>query len=75
VVTLCERLFDYAERYRNLSRQLAVVPREDEHQQMVEAALARRVEEAVAISKRHVERTVDIIFEHASRDSAIRLIN
>lgn len=75
MVKLSERLFDHAERYRNLSRQLAVVPREDEHQQIVDAALARRVEETVAISKRHVERTVDIILEQASRDSAIRLIN
>src|SRR5262245_2454675 len=75
VVTLCERLFDHAERYRNLSRQLAVVPREDEHQQIVDAALARRVKEAVALSKRHVERTADIILDMARRDSAIRLIN
>ena len=75
VVSLCERLFDYAERYRNLSRQLAVVPREDEHQQIVDAALARRLEETVALSKRHVERTADIIFEQAKRDSATLLIN
>jgi DNA-binding GntR family transcriptional regulator len=75
VVSLCERLFDYAERYRNLSRQLAIVPREDEHQQIVDAALARRLEETVALSKRHVERTADIIFEQANRDSATLLIN
>jgi len=65
VVNLCERLFDHAERYRNLSRKLAVVPREDEHQQIVDAALGRRVEEAVALSKRHVELTADIILAQA----------
>jgi len=75
VVSLCERLFDHAERYRNFSRRLAVVPREDEHQQIVDAALARRLKETVALSKRHVERTVDIILDQASRDSASVLIN
>jgi GntR family transcriptional regulator, carbon starvation induced regulator len=74
VVSLCERLFDHAERYRNLSRKLAVVPREDEHQQIVDAALGRRVDEAVALSKRHVERTADIILEQAA-EAGVRLID
>jgi hypothetical protein len=30
----------------------------------VEAALARRVDEAVALSKRHVEITAEIILQH-----------
>jgi len=64
VVTLCERLFDHAERYRNLSRKLKVAPREDEHKKIVDAALARRLDETVALSKRHVEITAEIILKH-----------
>lgn len=66
VVRLCERMFDHAERYRNFSRKLTVAPREDEHKQIVEAALARRVDETVALSQRHVERTAEIIIEHVA---------
>jgi DNA-binding GntR family transcriptional regulator len=64
VVSMCARLFDHAERYRNLSRQIKVAPREDEHKKIVDAALARRMEEAVALSKRHVEITAEIILQH-----------
>ena len=70
MVSLCERLFDHAERYRNLSRKLQVAPREDEHKQIVDAALGRRVEESIALSKRHVEITAEIILQHP--DSEIR---
>lgn len=68
VVSLCERMFDHAERYRNLSRKLTVAPREDEHKKIVDAALARRVEETVALSQRHVEITAEIIIEHPESD-------
>jgi GntR family carbon starvation induced transcriptional regulator len=61
MVKECERLFDHAERYRNLSRRLTVAPREDEHRNILTAALGRRVAEAVALSKRHVELTAEII--------------
>ena len=63
VVSLCESMFDHAERYRNLSRKLKVAPREDEHKKIVDAALARRLDEAVALSKRHVEITAEIILQ------------
>lgn len=68
VVSLCERLFDHAERYRNLSRKLKVAPREDEHKKIVDAALGRRLEETVALSKRHVEITAEIILRHPDSD-------
>jgi len=68
VVSLCERLFDHAERYRNLSRKLKVAPREDEHRKIVDAALARRLDETVALSKRHVEITAEIILQHPDSD-------
>jgi DNA-binding GntR family transcriptional regulator len=61
-------MFDHAERYRNLSRKLTVAPREDEHKKIVDAALARRVEETVALSQRHVEITAEIIIEHPESD-------
>lgn len=64
IVRMVEQLFDQAERYRNVSRQLAVVPREEEHKQILDAALARRVDETISLSKRHVERTAAIILEH-----------
>jgi DNA-binding GntR family transcriptional regulator len=63
MVKQCERLFDHAERYRNLSRKVTVAPREDEHRKIVTAALGRRLDEAVALSKRHVELTAEIILE------------
>jgi len=69
LVSLCERLFDHMERYRNLSRRIAVVPREDEHKEIVDAALARRLDETVALSKRHVELTATIILERATGDA------
>jgi GntR family carbon starvation induced transcriptional regulator len=64
IVTLCDRLFDHAERYRNLSRRLQATSRDDEHKRIADAALARRVEESVALSKRHVEITAEIILQH-----------
>jgi DNA-binding GntR family transcriptional regulator len=68
VVSLCERMFDHAERYRNLSRKIKVAPREDEHKKIVDAALGRRVDECVALSRRHVEITAEIILQHPDSD-------
>lgn len=67
-VSLCEQLFDHAERYRNLSRKLQVAAREDEHKKIVDAALARRLEECVRLSKRHVEITAEVILQHPDSD-------
>jgi GntR family carbon starvation induced transcriptional regulator len=61
MVQTCERLFDHAERYRYVSRRVAVMPREDEHEAIVAAALGRRVDEAVALIKEHVELTAEIV--------------
>jgi GntR family carbon starvation induced transcriptional regulator len=61
MLDICERLFDHAERHRNLSRKVAVMPRENEHKEIVDAALGRNLEQAVALMKRHVELTADII--------------
>ena len=75
MVSLCERLFDHAERYRAFARRLMVAPREDEHRKIVDAALARRLDEAVALSKRHVEMTAEIILQHPRIDEAKFLID
>ena len=69
MVKQCERLFDHAERYRNLSRKVTVAPREDEHRKIVTAALGRRMEETVELSKRHVELTAEIILENPDDSS------
>lgn len=60
LLRIAEQLFDHAERYRYLSRRIAVRPREDEHALIVEALLARREDEAVALLRRHVEITAEI---------------
>jgi DNA-binding GntR family transcriptional regulator len=67
LVAVCEKLFDHAERYRNVSRKIAVIPREAEHKQIVEAALARRVDETVALCRQHVERTGEIILSQTAQ--------
>jgi GntR family transcriptional regulator, carbon starvation induced regulator len=74
MVKLCDGLFDHAERYRNVSRQLVLAPREDEHRKIVTAALGRRLDEAVALSKRHVELTAEIILDTPA-DSSPPLID
>lgn len=61
MIDIAERLFDHAERYRNLSRKIAIIPREDEHKKMIDAVLARSGDEAVALLKRHVELTAEIV--------------
>lgn len=61
MIDICERLFDHAERYRNLSRKVAVMPREDEHKRIVAATLARNADEAVELLNSHVAITADIV--------------
>lgn len=61
MIDIAERLFDHAERYRNLSRKIAIVPREDEHKKMIDAVLAHRADDAIALLRRHVELTAEIV--------------
>lgn len=61
MVETCARLFDHAERYRNLSRQAAVMPRENEHKEIVDAALGRRVDDAVELLTQHFQLTANIM--------------
>jgi DNA-binding GntR family transcriptional regulator len=66
MIELCAKLFDYAERYRNLSRRAVVMPREDEHKAIVDAVLARQVDTAVRLMKEHVELTARLLDDGAS---------
>jgi DNA-binding GntR family transcriptional regulator len=57
IVAMCQDLFDRAERYRCVSRLHCPRPRENQHKAMVEALLGKRVEEAIRLSREHVEST------------------
>jgi GntR family transcriptional regulator, carbon starvation induced regulator len=62
----CEQLFDQADRYRNLSRSIVLRNRSDidEHQPIMERALAKETEEAVRLLTQHVARTTQILLDH-----------
>jgi DNA-binding GntR family transcriptional regulator len=59
----CEQLADQHHRYRRLSAPRAFAKRgvKSEHQQLLEAALQGRVDDAVALLRQHFERTAKII--------------
>ncbi|MDF2115965.1 FCD domain-containing protein [Roseiarcaceae bacterium H3SJ34-1] len=59
LVTICSSLFDQAERYRRFSARNRVNPRDtkDEHRRLMEAAVGRQGELAVALLKEHLQRT------------------
>lgn len=59
----CMRLFDHAERYRNLSRQATVMPREDEHRELVDALLQRSEALAVGLISDHFRLTAEIVID------------
>lgn len=63
LLNFCDQLADQHHRYRRLSAPRAFAKRgvSTEHQQLVEAALAGRADEAVALLKAHFERTASII--------------
>jgi len=66
LVDFCEQLFDAADCYRHLSRVSSVQrrePRQDEHQLIMEAALARDTEKAAELIRRHVVKTADLVRE------------
>ena len=66
MIDICDRLFDHAERYRILSRHLAVVSREVEHDEIMKAALNRETANAIGLLKAHVERTATIVLTGGS---------
>ncbi|TAL79604.1 MAG: GntR family transcriptional regulator [Burkholderiaceae bacterium] len=63
MVEACMRLFDHAERYRNLSRHMAIMPREKEHREIVDAVLQRREKDVVALIGEHFQLTARIVID------------
>jgi DNA-binding GntR family transcriptional regulator len=63
LLSFCEQLADQHHRYRRLSAPRAFAKRgvKGEHQQLLDAALAGRADEAVALLCQHFERTAAII--------------
>ena len=63
MLSFCEQLADQHHRYRRLSAPRAFAKRavKSEHQQLVEAAIAGRSDEAVTLLRAHFERTAKII--------------
>ena len=56
-----ELIFDYSDRYRNLSRRKTASPRHEEHEALANAVLARNADEAVRIAREHIQRTADLV--------------
>jgi DNA-binding GntR family transcriptional regulator len=65
MLAYCDLLADQANRYRQLAASLSYPNRSegDEHHELMEAAIARNVERAVALHHAHLGRTNDIIVE------------
>lgn len=72
LLAFCEQLADQHHRYRRLSAPRAFSRRDvkTEHQQLMEAALEGRADDAVALIKAHVNRTAEIIRDDRALFSA-----
>lgn len=60
-MNLAEKLFDYSDRYRNLSRSQTQSPRLEEHEALANAVLSRNADEAVRIAREHITRTAELV--------------
>ncbi len=67
----CEQLFDAADRYRLASRSIDAAPRDAdrEHGEIMQAALHRDADQAVALLSVHVERTAELAREALRRQA------
>lgn len=61
------RLFQQSERYRHLTLRLIVQDREEEHEAIVAAALARKAEEAAQLAEHHIQRTCQMTLDAIQR--------
>jgi DNA-binding GntR family transcriptional regulator len=63
LLQLRARFFNQTNRYRRLSVAYSMVPRDDraEHRALMEVALARDAERAVALIRKHIRRTADAV--------------
>lgn len=69
LIAYCEQLFDAADRYRNLKQPLELQERrkQNEHRAIMDAALARDTEKAVALMNAHLRGTERIAGEALRR--------
>lgn len=67
------QMFEQHERYRRLSRVTSLGSRDvrKEHKQLLETAISRDIDSAVAVINRHIQRTTDIVAEALSRMEVI----
>jgi DNA-binding GntR family transcriptional regulator len=72
VIEFANRLFDEADRYRNLVVVQSTTERDiaGEHRQIMEAAMARRTDECIALLNEHIQQTTNLILEHLERAGA-----
>ncbi|MDB5641044.1 MAG: transcriptional regulator [Hyphomicrobiales bacterium] len=63
LIEMCERLFEASERYRHLGRLAGLVraPLEDEHRDIMQAAIDRKADEAVELLNAHFQRTAALV--------------
>lgn len=75
LLELADVLFDNAERYRRWSARHREAPRRknDEHRQLLAAALARDAERAVELLRRHIGRTEKLVVAALQGSNADRL--
>ena len=61
----CEQLVDQADRYRQLAAAVSYPKRNerDEHKALMEAALERDTDRAVAVQCAHIRKTADIVLD------------
>ncbi len=68
LIEYSNRLFDRADRYRNLVVPVSTAHRDipGEHRAIMEATIGRRTDEAIRLANEHVLRTAQLIREHLS---------
>lgn len=72
LIEFANRLFDEADRYRNLAVVQSTTARDiaAEHRQIMEAAMARRTDECIALLNEHIQQTTNLILEHLEHVAA-----
>jgi DNA-binding GntR family transcriptional regulator len=72
MITLAEQLFVHAERYRYYARRVLVADPDDDHRAVMDAALARNVDLALTLAKRHIERPANTLVEALRAHTPVR---
>ncbi|WP_420225804.1 GntR family transcriptional regulator [Pigmentiphaga litoralis] len=72
MIMLADQLFVHAERYRYYARRVLVADPDDDHRAVMDAALARNVELALALAKSHIEGPANILVDALRKDPPVR---